>query len=104
MTRLLKHGAAGNTLEIVAVSWIEKPWGRPSRCMALRMPPDLGVWLTAGAATAATTQTAATRNAAMRNGDMLVTSPGIRSDCRCAVSVREKPGGDKSARFQPLTA
>ena len=72
MTRLLKHGAAGNTLEMVAVSWIEKPCGRSSRCMALRTPPDFGVWLIAGVPATITTRTAARLTAATttRGGDM----------------------------------
>src|SRR2546425_11908574 len=82
MTRLLKHGAAGNTLEMVAVAWIEKPCGRSSRCMALRTPPDFGLseawglWGTAGPAMASATTTAV-RNAAARNGDMVIPPRGF---------------------------
>src|SRR5437879_13361082 len=72
MTRLLKHGAAGNTVEMVAVSWIEKPCGRSSRCMAFRMPPDFGLdeggWLIAGAPTTIRTTTMRTRSDATRCG------------------------------------
>src|SRR5262245_6820289 len=42
-TRLLKHGIAGHTVEIVDVSWMAKPWGRSSRCVMARVPPGLGV-------------------------------------------------------------
>src|SRR5262245_36826653 len=48
MTRLLKHGAAGHTVAIVDVSWIENPWARSSRCMATSTPPDLPFGLGAG--------------------------------------------------------
>src|SRR5262245_54846617 len=48
MTRLLKQGAAGHTVAIVAVSWIENPWARSSRCMATSTPPDLPFGLGAG--------------------------------------------------------
>ncbi len=49
-TRLLKQGAAGNTVEIVELSWIAKPCERSSRSMTFRVPPDFGAWLWAGAA------------------------------------------------------
>ena len=42
-TRLLKHGMPGQTVEMVAVSWMEKPWGRSSRCITFMTPPDFGV-------------------------------------------------------------
>src|SRR3989442_368416 len=52
-TRLLKQGIAGQTVEIVDVSWIAKPCDRSSRSIMLRTPPDFGVgaegvWLAAG--------------------------------------------------------
>src|SRR5438093_12336850 len=50
-TRLLKQGIAGQTVEIVDVSWIAKPCERSSRSIMLRTPPDFGVgavWLAAG--------------------------------------------------------
>src|SRR5437762_11238400 len=50
ITRLLKQGMAGHTVEIVDVSWMAKPCGRSSRCITFRTPPDFGVWLTAGPA------------------------------------------------------
>src|SRR5512134_693516 len=47
----------GQVTEFVAVSWIEKPWGRSSRSTSRRMPPGLpsraeaaGAWAAAGAA------------------------------------------------------
>src|SRR5437867_10896298 len=43
-TRLLKHGIAGNMVEIVALSWMAKPWGRSSRNLSVSQPPDLGAW------------------------------------------------------------
>src|SRR5439155_892853 len=46
-TRLLRHGIAGQTVEIVAVSWMANPCGRSSRSIRLRTPPDLGGWLVA---------------------------------------------------------
>src|SRR2546430_2336270 len=67
MTRLLKHGMDGHTVEMVEVSWMAKPCGRSSRCITLSTPPDFGVWLRAGeiadaaAATHRTTTTTATR-------------------------------------------
>src|SRR5882672_8559724 len=53
-TRLLKQGIAGQTVEIVDVSWIAKPCERSSRSIMLRTPPDFGVgaggvWPAAGA-------------------------------------------------------
>src|SRR4029077_409471 len=39
---------AGQRPRMVEVSWIEKPAGRASACIALRMPPRLGVWPYAG--------------------------------------------------------
>src|SRR3972149_3760598 len=42
MTRLLKHGMPGHTVEIVEVSWMENPWGGASRCITLRGPPYFG--------------------------------------------------------------
>src|SRR5262245_63923043 len=39
---------AGQRPRMVEVSWIEKPAGRSSACIALRMPPRLGVWPYAG--------------------------------------------------------
>src|SRR5215467_1186249 len=42
-TRLLRHGMAGHTVEIVEVSWIEKPWGRSSRSVSVNVPPALGL-------------------------------------------------------------
>src|SRR5712691_7121745 len=48
ITRLLRHGIAGHTVEMVGVSWIAKPWDRSSRSMMLSDPPDLGVWAAAG--------------------------------------------------------
>src|SRR5260370_29843372 len=53
-TRLLKQGIAGQTVEIVAVSWMAKPCARSSRSIMLSTPPDFGVWLVAGAGGAAT--------------------------------------------------
>src|SRR5206468_6391833 len=53
-TRLLRQGIAGQTVEIVAVSWMANPCGRSSRSIRLRMPPAFGVgdgggaWLVAG--------------------------------------------------------
>src|SRR5260370_41764815 len=47
-TRLLKQGIAGQTVEIVAVSWMAKPCARSSRSIMLCTPPDFGVWLVAG--------------------------------------------------------
>src|SRR5438105_3800305 len=46
-TRLFRHGIAGHEVEMVPVSWTAKPSGS-SRCVMLRVPPDLGAWLTAG--------------------------------------------------------
>src|SRR5690349_13668683 len=43
-TRLLKHGEAGQTVAIVEVSMIERPWGSSSRCMTVSTPPYFGVW------------------------------------------------------------
>ena len=40
-TRLLKHGIAGQTDEMVAVSWMAKPWGKSSRWVRVRSPPGL---------------------------------------------------------------
>ena len=42
-TRLLKQGMAGQTVEIVAVSWMANPCARSSRSIMLRTPPDFGV-------------------------------------------------------------
>jgi hypothetical protein len=41
ITRLEKHGEAGHTVAMVAVSWMAKPVVVSSRCRRLRMPPDL---------------------------------------------------------------
>ncbi len=41
-TRLLKHGLAGKTVDIVDVSWIAKPCGMSSHHMMLS-DPDLDV-------------------------------------------------------------
>src|SRR2546426_9369034 len=46
-TRLFRHGIAGHDVEMVPVSWTAKPSGS-SRCVTLSVPPDFGVWLTAG--------------------------------------------------------
>jgi len=47
-TRLLKQGMAGQTVEMVEVSWMAKPWARSSRSITLSEPPALGVWAGAG--------------------------------------------------------
>src|SRR5262245_53513739 len=39
ITRLLKQGEDGNTVEIVADSWTAKPGARSSRSITLRVPP-----------------------------------------------------------------
>ena len=41
-TRLLKHGITGQTDEMVAVSWMAKPWGKSSRWVRVRTPAGLG--------------------------------------------------------------
>src|SRR5262245_24929722 len=52
-TRLLKHGMDGHTDEIVAVSWMAKPWGRSSRWVSVRRPPGLAARAGTGTVTAA---------------------------------------------------
>src|SRR2546427_12249045 len=56
-TRLLRQGMAGQTVEIVAVSWVGNPCARSSRSIMLRTPPDLGAWLVAGVARASVGRT-----------------------------------------------
>src|SRR2546426_12408668 len=73
-TRLLKHGMAGHTVEIVDVSWMEKPWDRSSRSIMLRTPPGFGVcdawgvcdWLVAGAQSSAARARIVIERSAMR--------------------------------------
>src|SRR2546428_3793515 len=74
-TRLLKQGIAGQTVEIVDVSWIAKPCDRSSRSIMLRTPPDFGaggVWLAAGPARTRPKRRAigSAENGAMRARDM----------------------------------
>ena len=76
-TRLLKQGIAGQTVEIVDVSWIAKPCERSSRSIMLRTPPDFGVgaeavWLAAGPIRTTPTRNAirSAENGAMRARDM----------------------------------
>src|SRR5437762_12230601 len=78
-TRLLKHGMAGHTEEIVDVSWIAKPCGRSSRCMTLRTPPDFGVWLMAGVVTNAAAMTAQTARTAMARRCDIGPPDGLRA-------------------------
>ena len=73
MTRLLKHGMPGHTVEIVEVSWMENPWGGSSRCITLRIPPYFGAcpvaWTRESAITPSSTSPATRtreRNRAMR--------------------------------------
>src|SRR5688500_10377411 len=49
-TRLLRHGIAGHTVEMVDDSWMAKPCGVSSRCARLRCPPAFGVCARAGRA------------------------------------------------------
>src|SRR5439155_1562424 len=66
-----RHGIAGHTVEIVEVSWMEKPWDRSSRSITFRTPPDLGVWLVAGVMRAIATRTSTrVANSTMRTRDM----------------------------------
>src|SRR5437763_1511669 len=48
-TRLLKHGMAGHSVEMVGLSWIAKPCGRSSRSRRLSVPPGFGVCDAGGA-------------------------------------------------------
>src|SRR6185436_8565759 len=83
-TRLLKQGLEGHTVEIVAVSWTAKPCGVSSRVMILSVPPDLGVWLSAGR-TARAPATSATASSTATTG---------RDDRR----IRESSSGCRSAQ------
>ena len=71
-TRLLRQGIAGQTVEIVAVSWMAKPCARSSRSIMLRTPPDFGVcdawgaWLVAGVARTSVSSTRKNPSAAVR--------------------------------------
>src|SRR5207249_8333654 len=71
-TRLLRQGIAGQTVEIVAVSWMANPCGRSSRSIRLRVPPAFGVgdgggaWLVAGPTRASVSSTRDAKSAAMR--------------------------------------
>src|SRR5262245_22975924 len=51
MTRLLKHGEDGKTVEIVAVSWTAKPCDRSSRNITFKVPPGLPGGIGVGAGT-----------------------------------------------------
>src|SRR3989442_2767478 len=104
-TRLVRQGIAGHTVEIVEVSWMEKPWDRSSRSIMLRTPPDFavcdawgvcdvgGVWLVAGAMSATATRTTSTvENSAKRARDM-----GTSRINWAIRSLREHAGADKPA-------
>src|SRR5262245_66601141 len=73
-TRLFRHGIAGHTVEIVDVSWMEKPCERSSRSIMLRTPPDFDagvVWLETGAVSATATRAKTTaRHSKKRGRDM----------------------------------
>src|SRR6266545_106070 len=60
ITRLLKQGPAGQTVEMVAVSWIANPWDRSSRSMTLSVPPGFGACAVAGVAPVTMTDAART--------------------------------------------
>src|SRR5947207_16028967 len=81
ITRLLKQGMAGHTVEIVDVSWMAKPCGRSSRCITFRTPPDFGVWLTAGGAAPppGAAHTTAPRAATPERGRVPSLSPARRA-------------------------
>src|SRR5580765_7645687 len=53
MTRLLKHGEDGNTVEMVADSWTAKPGARSSRSITLSVPPGRPAGIGVGAGTPA---------------------------------------------------
>src|SRR2546422_2655911 len=77
-TRLFRQGIAGHTVEIVEVSWMEKPWDRSSRSIMLRTPPGFGVcdawgvcdWLVAGAQSSAARARIVIERSAMRTRDI----------------------------------
>src|SRR2546427_7183536 len=96
-TRLFRHGMAGHTVEIVEVSWMEKPCERSSRSIMLRTPPDFGVgvvWLTAGAIAVTATRAGTTaRHSQMRGRDMDTS----RTIC-AKESLRENARGNNAVR------
>src|SRR5207302_3349495 len=82
VTRLLKQGRLGQTVELVAVSWMAKPCGRSSRCMSRRIPPGRGAGV-ARAAEGRTALTAVTASANARNVDIAEVTlepPAARND------------------------
>src|SRR5262249_45445941 len=87
-TRLLKHGMAGQDVEMVPVSWMAKPWGRSSRCMMFSVPPDFGVWLRAGPLTTSAGRAARTMGISDARRAVMESPPEKTAvDAR---SVREK--------------